>query len=420
MILENVRADTIWLMDSQEIQRYAVTRNSRHVSRQVVAPVLQDHAGGVVVLDIAGILMHQAIFSDEISMPHLGDQFISLAENDSVSAVVMNIDSPGGVALGMTRLTEAAKLLADAKPLFVHAEYLMASGAYWLASLAHKIFTGPDADIGSVGVRNHIWDWSKYFDEFGVRVVAVDTGPFKSLGLPGIEVTEEHKQFLQDRVDAVMVDFMAAVAEGRTLTDSQIEAVKTAKVFQAKEALEVGLIDGMQTLAETITVAMAAAESSSPETRTKIMAETKNEPKAATLAELKKAMPESTAEFREEQQEANATLSEALAAHGTLLAAENKRLVDEKAEADKQAAEDKEKAEKAAAASSTDPPKKRGNSAVGKTTPGEGEGSDSVDYRQMAEELMTKKNISWQEACRQIKKRHPDALEAFIAAGSAK
>jgi len=133
----------------------------------------------------------------------------------------------------------------------------------------------------------------------------------------------------------------------------------------------------------------------------------------ATLAELKKSMPDSSADFREQQIEAGATLNEALSSYNVELAAENKRLVDEKSEADKKAIEAEEKAAAAAKAAATNGAPKRGNPAVATNADGAGE-EGGTDYVQMARAEAKESKISFREASHNIKKRFPEAREQFL------
>jgi len=93
-----------------------------------------------------------------------------------------------------------------------------------------------------------MYDYSAAYEQAGVKVIPIDTGKFKSAGLPGTEVTAEQVQMYQDIIDEHFGRFADAVMAGRGMTEKQFGAVKDAQIFSATQAVGKNLIDGVNTL----------------------------------------------------------------------------------------------------------------------------------------------------------------------------
>jgi signal peptide peptidase SppA len=402
----------LWLMDDRALLQY-MSRGRAELERvSVISPtsLISGH-GATAVIRVHGVLMKDPWYDDETSTPAI-EQAIRLVAGDSqFDSAVYDIDSPGGSSSGITALADAAEELAAKKTVYAQSNGMIASGAYWLAANAHKIFAERMDWIGSIGVRMDVFDVSRWFKNVGIERVAIDTGPLKSTGLFGTEVTEEQRKYLKSLVDDTHEHFKAQVMKGRKMADGEFSAVATGGVFPASTALRLNLIDGIQTLEKTL-AAMPRRQTTLQ--RSKAMnqqtEQVADEPKAATLAELKAKFPKSTAEWRETQIEGKATLSDAAVAYAADC--------EERLETERKA---REEAEKKAAANSTAGDGKgakagqvRGNKAGSATGDGSEETEvEPTDFRAMAVAYQKEHKCRWSEACRQIKKKYPEALAAF-------
>lgn len=389
-------------------------------SARVDASTLSERQGNVAIFHVHGVLSPEPSWFDEISSKALAAELRLAKDDEDVAAGLLSIKSPGGYSMGMLDLAAAAKEFAAKKPLHAQVTQCCCSGAFWLASQATAIFAEIDAEIGSIGVRSLLYDYSKYFAELGIEAIDTNTGPYKSLGVLGAPVTEEQRAYLQERVDAIMVDFAKAVKSGRKLSADEFSAVATGRTWEGKEAIRLKLIDGIQSPKKTLAGLVAGSK---PKNRSKAMSTNADDtaPKAATHKELKAAMPSATADFILDQLEKNATVSDALQAYNEKLAAAIKAKDEEVAAAEARAKAAEEKAAKPAP--TPEPTKIRGakfGEATGKTD-GAGEADPAgVDYRQMAHDYQEKHKCRWSEATLAIKKRYPEAREAFGAPTLAK
>lgn len=170
-----------------------------------------------------------------------------LANDPGVDSIIVLIDSPGGTVSGTSDLADAVAYAASRKRTVAYIEDLGASAAYWVASQATEIVANsPTAKIGSIGVFNGVYDMSEAFAKEGVKPIVVKTGELKGVGFPGDTITEEQISHIQSLVDADFARFKAVIASGRKMTAEQVDKVATGGVFDATQALSLGLIDRIE------------------------------------------------------------------------------------------------------------------------------------------------------------------------------
>ncbi len=190
----------------------------------------------IQVVDVDGELV--------VSRPIL-DQLKRYEDSNSVKAILLNIDSPGGgVAVSQEIYTEIRRL-RDKKDKIVVA-YLSstgASGAYYVACAANKIVANPGTIVGSIGV---IAEWVNYADlmEWAkLKDVVFKTGEFKDTGSPSRALTENERKYFQGLIDDMYVQFLEAVASGRKLDLQEVRSLADGRVFTGRDAKGRKLID---------------------------------------------------------------------------------------------------------------------------------------------------------------------------------
>ncbi len=190
----------------------------------------------IQVVDVDGELVE--------SRPIL-DQLKRYEDSNSVKAILLNIDSPGGgVAVSQEIYTEIRRL-RDKKDKIVVA-YLSstgASGAYYVACAANKIVANPGTIVGSIGV---IAEWVNYADlmEWAkLKDVVFKTGEFKDTGSPSRSLTENERKYFQGLIDDMYVQFLEAVASGRKLDLQEVRSLADGRVFTGRDAKGRKLLD---------------------------------------------------------------------------------------------------------------------------------------------------------------------------------
>lgn len=207
----------------------------------------------VAVIPVLGALMKQRSSMGGTSTIQVRRDVRQAAADPDVSAILLAVESPGGVVAGTADLAAEVKAARRRKPVWAHVDDLAASAAYWVASQAGQVFANTaTALVGSIGTYQLVYDVSAAAEREGVKALLFATGPLKGAGLPGTSVTEEQQRYFQGVVDAMQAEFDAAVRSGRGLSAKELEAVRTGGVFTAAEAQRLRLIDGVRSLDQTL------------------------------------------------------------------------------------------------------------------------------------------------------------------------
>lgn len=214
-------------------------------------------SGGVALVPVEGILAGAR--TEQVRR-----DFRSALASDA-KAIVLAIDSPGGVIQGIEELAQEIFQARSQKPIVAQVQPLAASAAYWLASQAHQIAATPTSELGSIGVFAMHADISKALDDMGVKISLVSAGKYKTEGSPFGPLGEDARAFLQSRVDEYYGMFVAAVARGRGVSAAAVRAgFGEGRVVHAGQALQLGMADRIATLEETLARLDAGATSVMP------------------------------------------------------------------------------------------------------------------------------------------------------------
>lgn len=250
--------------------------------------------------------------------------------SEDVGGILLTIESPGGAVSGTKELADDVAQAASKMPVWVFAEDIMASAAYYVGSQATRIFANEPAMVGSIGTFMVVYDFSAAFEEAGWKVNVIRAGDFKGAGIAGTKVTEEQVAEWQKLITASNEIFLSAVQRGRGFNRAQLEQLADGRVFMASEAKDVGLIDEVSTFDSVVDQMSQELRKG----RAHMSAETDltfAESSKATLAQLK-AMDGASSDWVLEQLEANATVEQAQASLNRKLMADLKA---ERARADK-------------------------------------------------------------------------------------
>lgn len=183
-----------------------------------------------------------------------------IKKNRKIKAVVLRVNSPGGVALTADLIWRELELLKEEKALVVSMGNYAASGGYYIACNADKIFAEPTTITGSIGVFGTIPNFSELADKIGVNAEQVSTNK-NSMGYSPYEpMTQDFYDVTKEGVERVYTTFLDRVAEGRNMTYDQVDTVAQGRVWTGREALEVGLIDELGSLDDAVAAAAELAE----------------------------------------------------------------------------------------------------------------------------------------------------------------
>jgi len=168
-----------------------------------------------------------------------------IEKNDKVSAVILNISSPGGSTVGGEAIYETVRKIAEKKPVVTTVDTLAASAGYMIASATDHIVARRSSIIGSIGVLFQYADASELLDKIGVKVKAVKSAPLKAEPNPFNPASEEAVAMIDRLIQDSYKWFVEIVAERRDMTQFEVRKLADGSVFTGSQSLENGLIDAI-------------------------------------------------------------------------------------------------------------------------------------------------------------------------------
>ncbi|MBI5391620.1 signal peptide peptidase SppA [Candidatus Woesearchaeota archaeon] len=203
--------------------------------------------GKIIVVPLNGVIQvgsagNPLFFSsDTIVSGQVVKQLEELQKDDSVKAVLFEMNSPGGSAIASQEIADAIKKLH--KPTSTVIREVGASGGYWIASSTDKIYASPMSITGSIGVISSYLQFSDLFEKYGVTYERLVAGKYKDVGTPYKNLTTEERALLQQKLDLIHTYFIQTVAANRHLSEEKIRTLATGEFYLGTEAKDLGLID---------------------------------------------------------------------------------------------------------------------------------------------------------------------------------
>lgn len=375
---------------------------------------------GTAIVPVKGLLLKEALWLlsffgiESSTYSGIRADISDALTNDSVKRIVLKIDSPGGELAGIQEAADAIFEARKTKPIDAFIDDLGTSGAYWLGSQAQTITANLNTLVGSIGVYAIFYDFSKRAEKEGIKVHVIRSGEHKGMGAVGAEISEEQITVIQQIMDDIGQNFVAAVARGRGKPMGKIAQLATGQAWLAERAKNLELIDKVGTLetvfgkgvetmteGENITGEMmfdATTGEWHPKGNAEILDEGAIKTEAVSeektrLAELKAAFPDDLA-FAVEQHEKGASLTEAKAAYAEVLKV--KLATEKKANA--------EFAEKAKAGQGAQPVEFNESAEGGE------------DFMAVAKTRAKEEKIPIREALRKVAQERPDLYISFVEA----
>jgi protease-4 len=186
-------------------------------------------------------------------------------DNPSVRAVVIRINSPGGVVGPTQEVYDALLRLREAKkPVVASLGSVAASGGYYVAVGADQIYANPGSLTGSIGVIMQMANVDTLLKKVGVDYVVVKAGQFKDIGNFARPMTPEERRVIQALLDDVHGQFIDAVAKGRKLDRAAVVQFADGRVFSGTQALNLKMVDALGGLEDAINAAAKLANLPTP------------------------------------------------------------------------------------------------------------------------------------------------------------
>ncbi|MBI5904273.1 MAG: signal peptide peptidase SppA [Deltaproteobacteria bacterium] len=180
------------------------------------------------------------------------DHLKKYGKDDSVKAIVLRIDSPGGGVGPSQEIYEEVRKLRARKPVVTSMGALTASGGYYIACATRTVFANPGTMTGSIGVIMPFMNVKDLVEKIGLKGMAVKSGAYKDMGSPLRDMTPQERELLQAVVDNVHMQFVNAVAEGRNLNREDVMRIADGRIFTGEQAKALGLVDALGNLEDAV------------------------------------------------------------------------------------------------------------------------------------------------------------------------
>ena len=199
--------------------------------------VQQGTKNRIGIVDITGLI------SDS---QYIVNQVKKFRQDKRIRGIILRIDSPGG-AVGPSQeiYDEVLKTRESGKTIYASMGALAASGGYYIASAAEKIFANPGTLTGSIGVIMAFSNAKGLMEKIGLQPEIVKAGEYKDIGSPARAMTQKERNLLQSVVTDVHQQFIEAVASGRDISVAEVTKIADGRILTGRQAYSLNLVDQM-------------------------------------------------------------------------------------------------------------------------------------------------------------------------------
>ncbi len=213
---------------------WALLYSALHASDTTSGPAFG--SSRIAIVEVSGVI---------VDVEKLATQLRKYGDDDSVKAIILHIDSPGGGAAASQELYHEVLRVRQEKhkKIVASIESVGASGAYYIASACDRIYANDASVVGSIGV---IMEWTNYGDLYRwakLKSVVIHAGELKDAGDPTHDMTPQEAAYFQSLVDNMYGQFIHDVADGRHTSADRIKPLATGQVWTGQQSLPLGLID---------------------------------------------------------------------------------------------------------------------------------------------------------------------------------
>jgi protease-4 len=190
----------------------------------------------IAVVDLEGVILSPKIVVGQLK---------KFADDDSVKAIILHVNSPGGGVAASEEIYREVKRIRDEKKKRIVAsiESVGASGAYYVSAGTNKIYADNGSIVGSIGVISQWVNYGELLKWAKLKDITMKAGEFKDTGNPSRDLTPAEQQYLQTLIDDMHGQFITAVAEGRKMKVEDVRAIANGKVWTGQQAVPLKLVD---------------------------------------------------------------------------------------------------------------------------------------------------------------------------------
>lgn len=214
-------------------------------------------AGATAVVPLHGLILRRPGLIEELFGAASLDRFMAAMReavaNPDVTAIVIDVDSPGGEVDGITEAAAELRAMRGVKPVIAICDTMAASAAYWLASQASEVVVTPSGGVGAIGVYMVYDDISGLLEQEGVKRTVLSAGKFKEASVGGQPLSDAARDQFQALIDAHYAAFVGDVAKGRNVPASKVRGGYGEGLFLSASAAKAeGMVDRVAPLADVL------------------------------------------------------------------------------------------------------------------------------------------------------------------------
>lgn len=225
--------------------------------------------GSIAVVPMRGVVVPRedrwSPLFGEFGAENTAERVRVAAADPRIKAIVLDIDSPGGNVLGVTEAANAIRAARGKKPIVAHADWTMASAAYWMGCAADEIVASPSATVGAVGILSMFVDETKMLDLLGVKITPYAKPDDKGDGWGMWPNTDKFDARMKQSIADAYKQFVDDIAASRTI-DRAAVLEDWAFAYEAKRALLLGMVDKVRPMSETFAAFSASQPGTNPQT----------------------------------------------------------------------------------------------------------------------------------------------------------
>src|SRR5260370_4548832 len=190
----------------------------------------------IAVVDLEGVIIEPQTVVGQLK---------DFGDDDSIKAIILHINTPGGGAAASQEIYTEVRRIRDEKKKTIVAsvESVGASGGYYVASGTNKIYANPASVVGSIGVISEWINYEELMKWAKLKDVTLKAGALKDAGNPAREMTPQERAYFQSLIDDMHQQFISAVAEGRKMKVDDVKAIADGRVWTGQQALPLKLVD---------------------------------------------------------------------------------------------------------------------------------------------------------------------------------
>lgn len=199
--------------------------------------------------------------SEEYNHDLYMDYVDQMMESNRNKGILLYVDSPGGAVYESDELYQKLMEYKEetGRPVWAYFASQACSGGYYISMAADRIYANRNCWTGSIGVIVSLLNCKDLYDKLGIKEIDITSGANKAMGALGLELTDEQYKILQGLVDEAYDQFVSIVASGRGLDEAAVRKLADGRIYSAKQAKEIALIDEIGSLEDEKAALIAEA-----------------------------------------------------------------------------------------------------------------------------------------------------------------